>query len=228
MVFVFLSALFILLIGDETGCLVFILVTVLMIVSEAFYVDIFEVIWIVIGISLLIYIVYLFKNANNNITNEATINDTSTTLKPIERSTNISEPKLILQMNLKKQLSKMNFPQDIKYDILQTKEEIDIIFFNKNYFYFFINKQEKCTPYDLSKLAIQKNIDIKGEFIKILILNLKNEIKDTFYIVVNEKSLNTLHRIISENPTTEFIPNYIKILSYTETRYGISKPRSRN
>ena len=99
----------------------------------------------------------------------------------------------------------MNFPQDIKYDILQTKEEIDIIFFNKNYFYFFINKQEKCTPYDLSKLAIQKNIDIKGEFIKILILNLKNEIKDT-----------------------EFIPNYIKILSYTETRYGISKPRSRN
>ena len=106
MVFVFLSALFILLIGDETGCLVFILVTILMIVSEAFYVDIFEVIWIVIGISLLIYIVYLFKNANNNITNEATINDTSTTLKSIERSTNISEPKLILQMNLKKQLSK--------------------------------------------------------------------------------------------------------------------------
>lgn len=99
MVFVFLSALFILLIGDETGCLVFILVTILMIVSEAFYVDIFEVIWIVIGISLLIYIVYLFKNTNNNITNEATINDTSTTLKPIERSTNISEPKLILQMN---------------------------------------------------------------------------------------------------------------------------------
>ena len=57
MVFVFSFSTIYFIDGDETGCLVFILVTVLMIVSEAFYVDIFEVIWIVIGISLLIYIV---------------------------------------------------------------------------------------------------------------------------------------------------------------------------